>query len=108
MVRFLFPDRVRVGSSRSLIECIRQAIFHYEAPAFPIDSPGSSNPKSKLPNAYAIAKAADSQALAPLITASVRAGDAVLVKGSLGSRMAVLVTALQSVDRALPRAANGD
>ena len=52
--------------------------------------------------------AADSQALAPLIAASVRAGDAVLVKGSLGSRMAVLVTALQSVDQALPRAANGE
>ncbi len=40
------------------------------------------------------AYAADSEALAPLVAAAVRAGDAVLVKGSLGSRMRVIVAAL--------------
>lgn len=42
--------------------------------------------------------AADSQAVAPLIAGTVRAGDAVLVKGSLGSRMAVVVEALDALD----------
>ena len=38
----------------------------------------------------------DSTALAPLVAAAVRPGDAVLVKGSLGSRMRLIVTALES------------
>ena len=37
----------------------------------------------------------DSAALAPLVAAAVRPGDAVLVKGSLGSRMRLVVTALE-------------
>ena len=55
--------------------------------------------------------AADSQALIPHVVAAVRAGDVVLVKGSLGSRMAPIVEALRSLERpaeALPRAANGN
>ena len=39
---------------------------------------------------------ADSMALAPVMTAAVRPGDAVLVKGSLGSRMTAVVAALRS------------
>ncbi len=39
--------------------------------------------------------APDSTALAPAVCAAVRAGDAVLVKGSLGSRMGVVVDALE-------------
>jgi UDP-N-acetylmuramoyl-tripeptide--D-alanyl-D-alanine ligase len=42
------------------------------------------------------AYAADSDALAPLLLRDVRPGDAVLVKGSLGSRMRVIVAALDS------------
>jgi UDP-N-acetylmuramoyl-tripeptide--D-alanyl-D-alanine ligase len=38
--------------------------------------------------------ASDSLALAPLVVAALRAGDAVLVKGSLGSRMGVVINAL--------------
>jgi UDP-N-acetylmuramoyl-tripeptide--D-alanyl-D-alanine ligase len=60
-----------------------------------------------LPAALRGGHAADSQALAPLVTAIVAAGDAVLVKGSLGSRMRLLVEALQSLAADLPRAANG-
>ncbi len=41
--------------------------------------------------------AADSAALAPHVAAAVRAGDAVLVKGSLGSRMRAVVDALEAV-----------
>jgi UDP-N-acetylmuramoyl-tripeptide--D-alanyl-D-alanine ligase len=41
--------------------------------------------------------AADSAALAPVVKAAVQPGDAVLVKGSLGSRMAVIVRALEGV-----------
>jgi UDP-N-acetylmuramoyl-tripeptide--D-alanyl-D-alanine ligase len=42
------------------------------------------------------AHAADSQALLPLVVSAVRAGDVVLVKGSLGSRMAPIVDALRA------------
>ncbi len=38
----------------------------------------------------------DSSALAPVLTGAIRPGDAVLVKGSLGSRMATVVAALKS------------
>jgi UDP-N-acetylmuramoyl-tripeptide--D-alanyl-D-alanine ligase len=41
--------------------------------------------------------APDSVALAPAVCAGVRAGDAVLIKGSLGSRMRVVVDALEMV-----------
>lgn len=44
------------------------------------------------------AHAADSAALADAVVAALRPGDAVLVKGSLGSRMATVVTALKSLN----------
>jgi UDP-N-acetylmuramoyl-tripeptide--D-alanyl-D-alanine ligase len=52
--------------------------------------------------------AADSNALVPAIVAAVRPGDVVLVKGSLGSRMAPIVEALKALGGGgtLPRAAN--
>ena len=43
------------------------------------------------------AHAADSATLAPLVAAAIRTGDSVLVKGSLGSRMAAVVRALEAV-----------
>jgi UDP-N-acetylmuramoyl-tripeptide--D-alanyl-D-alanine ligase len=44
------------------------------------------------------AHAADSAALAPIVADALRAGDAVLVKGSLGSRMAAVVRAIKALD----------
>jgi len=52
--------------------------------------------------------AANSNALAPIVRAAVAAGDVVMVKGSLGSRMAVLVEALTDLAQTLPHAANGN
>lgn len=49
-----------------------------------------------LPEARRGAHAADSAALAPLLVAALQPGDAVLVKGSLGSRMALVVAALKA------------
>ena len=51
-----------------------------------------------LPKSRRGAHAADSAALAPAVAAALRPGDAVLVKGSLGSRMATVVTALKSLN----------
>jgi UDP-N-acetylmuramoyl-tripeptide--D-alanyl-D-alanine ligase len=42
----------------------------------------------------------DSAALAAMLSAALEPGDAVLVKGSLGSRMAVVVAALKGLDKA--------
>ncbi len=47
-----------------------------------------------VPYAMRAAHAADSAELAPLVTAALRPGDAVLVKGSLGSGMARIIAAL--------------
>ena len=47
-----------------------------------------------LPPAKRGAHAADSAALAPLVREALRPGDVVLVKGALGSRMALVVRAL--------------
>jgi UDP-N-acetylmuramoyl-tripeptide--D-alanyl-D-alanine ligase len=51
-----------------------------------------------LPEAKRGAHLADSTALAPVVAGATRAGDAVLVKGSLGSRMAAVIAALKSLN----------
>ena len=64
-----------------------------------------------LPDAMRGSHALDSQALVPAVVGAVHAGDVVLVKGSLGSRMAPIVEALRALEGAgpaLPRAANGN
>lgn len=55
-----------------------------------------------LPEAIRGAHAADSAALQPLVVEAVRAGDIVMVKGSLGSKMAPIVQALLALGRASP------
>ncbi len=51
------------------------------------------------------AHAADSAALAPIVASALRPGDAVLIKGSLGSRMKLIVSA---IDRPAADAASGE
>ena len=63
--------------------------------------------QNALPTALRGGHAADSAALAPIATATLAAGDVVLIKGSLGSRMKLLVEALSNMAQDLPRAANG-
>jgi UDP-N-acetylmuramoyl-tripeptide--D-alanyl-D-alanine ligase len=53
-----------------------------------------------IPPARRGAHTADSASLAPLVTAALRPGDAVLVKGSLGSRMKIIVEAIDAAQRA--------
>ncbi len=51
-----------------------------------------------LPTAMRGGKATDSKSLAPQVCNAVTAGDVVLVKGSLGSRMALIVDALRALE----------
>ena len=60
-----------------------------------------------LPPALRGGHASDSQALAPEVAAALGPGDVVLVKGSLGSRMAVVVEALKGIGGAPPEATKG-
>jgi UDP-N-acetylmuramoyl-tripeptide--D-alanyl-D-alanine ligase len=61
-----------------------------------------------VPVAHRGCHAEDSTALAPLVAARVAAGDAVLVKGSLGSRMKTVVAALDDLTRVTPPGARAD
>ena len=60
-----------------------------------------------LPEAMRGAHEATSEALAPLLTKAVRAGDVVTIKGSLASRMKTVVDALLAMGGNPRRAANG-
>lgn len=59
-----------------------------------------------LPEAMRGAHAESAETLAPHVTAAVRPGDVVSVKGSAGSRMGKVVEALLALDQ-MPRAVNG-
>lgn len=61
-----------------------------------------------LPEAMRAGHAAESSGLLPAVRAAVAPGDVVLVKGSLGSRMAVIVEGLLALQQAVPGAADGD
>ncbi|MEI8393764.1 MAG: UDP-N-acetylmuramoylalanyl-D-glutamyl-2,6-diaminopimelate--D-alanyl-D-alanine ligase [Rhodospirillaceae bacterium] len=61
----------------------------------------------ELPPALQGGHAADSAALAPVVTGAVAGGDVILVKGSAGSRMGAVVAALSGLDRSVAQCGEG-
>jgi UDP-N-acetylmuramoyl-tripeptide--D-alanyl-D-alanine ligase len=57
--------------------------------------PLTRGPYEAIPARQRGAHATDSAALAPIVAGAVRPGDAILIKGSLGSRMKKIVQALE-------------
>jgi UDP-N-acetylmuramoyl-tripeptide--D-alanyl-D-alanine ligase len=70
--------------------------------------PAMTSLQEALPKAMRGGHTPDSRALVPLVASSLAPGDAVLVKGSLGSRMSLVVEALKAIDADPPRAVNGE
>jgi len=93
------PD-MHAGLAAPLIEAEVDLVFTC--------GPDMAHLHERLPEAQRGGHAADSKALAPLVNAAVAPGDVVMIKGSLGSRMAVVVDALKSLDAAPLRVANGE
>ncbi len=54
------------------------------------------------------AHAKNSELLAPIVTQAIRPGDVVMIKGSWGSRMALIIDALIEIEGQLSAAPNGD
>ncbi len=108
----------RIAVLGDMLELGAQATELHEGLAEPVNSAGvdlvftcgadMAALNAALPTAMRGGHTADSQVLVPLVTASVGAGDVVLVKGSAGSRMGLVVEALKGMAGALPRAANGE
>ena len=66
-----------------------------------------SHLRDALPQAMRAGHGARSEHLAVLVAATIREGDVIMVKGSLGSRMATIIAALHHVKcRPAPRAAS--
>ena len=89
MVRHRFPEpRVRLGQPVVGVHVFR------------LDLQSALILGDRLPQKIRGAYAENSAVLAPQLVAALRAGDVVLVKGSFGSRMAVIVDALKTREAA--------
>jgi UDP-N-acetylmuramoyl-tripeptide--D-alanyl-D-alanine ligase len=61
-----------------------------------------------MPAKLRAAHAPNSAELAPRVVGAIRAGDIVMVKGSLGTKMAPIVAALRQLGETPAKAANGN
>ncbi|MBV8397316.1 MAG: UDP-N-acetylmuramoyl-tripeptide--D-alanyl-D-alanine ligase, partial [Acetobacteraceae bacterium] len=101
----LQPARRRIAVLGDMLELGRFAAEEHAALAGPVTGsadllfacgPMMRHALDAVPPQVRAAHAADSETLAPIVARQVADGDAILVKGSLGSRMKTVVNALDT------------
>ncbi len=108
----------RVAVLGDMLELGDEAEAHHARLARPLEraavdlvftcGPAMNSLHEALPKAMRGGHTPDSRGLAPLVAGFLAPGDAVLVKGSLGSRMSLVVETLKSIEADPPRAVNGE
>jgi len=91
--------QLHAGLADALLACGADLVF--------TAGPDMAHLDAALPKARRGAHAADSAALVPVLLNALRPGDVITVKGSLGSRMALVVEALAGLASDPPAAVNG-
>lgn len=92
-------DMLELGDQAEALHVgLKEALVAAEVDLVFVCGPNMGRLYDVLPPAMRGAAAADSEALARIVEAAVRPGDAVMVKGSLGSRMARVVDTLLALD----------
>jgi UDP-N-acetylmuramoyl-tripeptide--D-alanyl-D-alanine ligase len=91
-------DMLELGpASQDLHLGLKDALLAAEVDLVFAAGPMMTRLAKALPAAMRGAVARDSATLAPLLAEAVRPGDVIMVKGSLGSRMAVVIEALEAL-----------
>lgn len=89
-------DMLELGADSAVLHAsIAEAVVAWNIDLVHTAGPLSASLREALPADRRGAHAANSEELAPLVKAAVKAGDVVMVKGSAGSRMGRVVKALQ-------------
>src|SRR5207244_1890488 len=96
---FVLGDMRELGESGPVLHAaLAGPVLEHRIERLHTVGPLTQHLRAALPSAILGHHAAKSEELAPMVAADIRAGDVVTVKGSLGTNMAPIVTALKALD----------